>query len=70
MGSACARVHPMAGGPSREMFHLKEVNMSQPTGLTEDQARGFHKVFMSSFMGFTFVAIIAHVLVWMWRPWL
>lgn len=44
--------------------------MSQPTGLTEDQARGFHKVFMSSFMGFTLVAVIAHVLVWMWRPWL
>jgi len=44
--------------------------MSQPTGLTEDQARGFHKVFMSSFLGFTAVAAAAHVLVWMWRPWL
>jgi light-harvesting complex 1 beta chain len=25
---------------------------------------------MGSFIGFTIVAIIAHVLVWNWRPWL
>jgi light-harvesting complex 1 beta chain len=25
---------------------------------------------MSSFIGFTVVAIIAHALVWSWRPWL
>jgi light-harvesting complex 1 beta chain len=25
---------------------------------------------MGSFIGFTVVAIIAHVLVWNWRPWL
>jgi len=63
-------VNPMAGGPPREVFHLKEVNMSQPTGLTEDQARGFHKVFVTSFLGFTAVAIVAHGLVWAWRPWI
>ena len=40
------------------------------SGLSDDAAQEFHKVFMSSFMGFTVVAIIAHVLVWMWRPWL
>jgi light-harvesting complex 1 beta chain len=40
------------------------------SGLTDDAAREFHKVFMSSFIGFTVVAIIAHILVWMWRPWL
>jgi light-harvesting complex 1 beta chain len=25
---------------------------------------------MSSFIGFTVVAIVAHILVWMWQPWL
>ena len=25
---------------------------------------------MSSFIGFTVIAIIAHILVWMWRPWI
>jgi light-harvesting complex 1 beta chain len=40
------------------------------TYLTADEAKEFHKIFVSSFMGFTVVAVIAHVLVWMWKPWL
>lgn len=38
--------------------------------LTPEEAKEFHKIFVSSFIGFTIIAIIAHVLVWMWRPWL
>lgn len=40
------------------------------SGLTENEAKEFHSIFMTSFIMFTIVAIIAHVLVWMWRPWL
>lgn len=40
------------------------------SGLTEHEAKEFHSIFMASFAGFTVIAIIAHVLVWMWRPWL
>ncbi len=40
------------------------------SGLSEDEAKEFHKVFMSSFALFTGIAIVAHILVWMWRPWL
>jgi light-harvesting complex 1 beta chain len=40
------------------------------SGLTEGEAKEFHRIFMSSFIGFTIVAIIAHILVWQWRPWL
>ena len=40
------------------------------SGLTEQEAKEFHGIFMSSFIGFTVVAIIAHVLVWNWRSWL
>jgi len=40
------------------------------TGLTPEAAKEFHRIFMISFILFTIVAIIAHVLVWMWRPWL
>ncbi len=40
------------------------------SGLTEDEAREFHGVFMSSFSTFLLVAIVAHVLVWNYRPWL
>lgn len=40
------------------------------SGLTEDEAREFHRIFMTSFIAFTIIAIIAHFLVWQWRPWL
>ncbi len=40
------------------------------SGLTEAEAKEFHSIFMTSFVIFTVIAIIAHILVWMWRPWL
>ena len=40
------------------------------SGLTEDEAKEFHRIFVTSFMVFTGIAIVAHVLAWMWRPWL
>ncbi len=40
------------------------------SGLSEQEAKEFHSIFVSSFMTFTAIAVIAHVLVWMWRPWL
>lgn len=41
-----------------------------PSGLSEPEAKEFHKIFVTSFLIFTAVAIVAHVLAWMWRPWL
>lgn len=40
------------------------------TGLSEAQAKEFHGIFVTSFLIFTAIAIGAHVLAWMWRPWL
>jgi light-harvesting complex 1 beta chain len=40
------------------------------SGLTEPEAQEFHRIFMQSFLIFTVIAIVAHVLAWMWRPWL
>jgi light-harvesting complex 1 beta chain len=40
------------------------------SGLTENEAKEFHRIFMTSFLLFTLVAIVAHILVWIWRPWL
>jgi light-harvesting complex 1 beta chain len=40
------------------------------SGLTEPEAKEFHSVFITSFVIFTVIAIIAHVLVWQWRPWI
>ncbi len=48
-------------GPSRE---------GSLSGLTEQEAKEFHGIFMTSFIIFTLIAIVAHFLAWQWRPWL
>ncbi|MTJ81668.1 MAG: light-harvesting protein [Telmatospirillum sp.] len=40
------------------------------SGLTEAEAKEFHSIFVSSFAVFTLIAAVAHLLVWMWRPWI
>ena len=40
------------------------------SGLTEGEAQEYHKYFIQGFMIFTAVAVVAHILVWMWRPWI
>jgi light-harvesting complex 1 beta chain len=47
-----------------------DVNKGSPSGLSEAEAKEFHKIFVTSFMIFTAIAVGAHVLAWMWRPWL
>ena len=49
---------------------MAEERKGSLSGLTEQEAKEFHGIFVSSFIGFTIVAIIAHVLVWNWRSWL
>jgi light-harvesting complex 1 beta chain len=45
-------------------------NKSSMSGLSENEAKEFHGLFVTGFVGFTVIAIIAHFLVWQWRPWL
>jgi light-harvesting complex 1 beta chain len=40
------------------------------SGLTDAEAKEFHSLFVSSFIAFTVIAVIAHILVWVWRPWI
>jgi light-harvesting complex 1 beta chain len=40
------------------------------SGLTEGEAQEFHRIFITSFLIFTGIAIVAHFLVWSWRPWI
>lgn len=42
---------------------------SSLSGLSSNEAKEFHSLFITSFIGFTVIAIIAHALVWQWRPW-
>jgi len=45
----------------------REVSLS---GLTEGESKEFHTIFMTSFIAFTAIAVVAHILAWLWRPWL
>ncbi len=40
------------------------------SGLTRPEAQEFNRFFLISFVVFTLIAIVAHFLVWQWRPWL
>ncbi|MEI7968234.1 MAG: light-harvesting antenna LH1, beta subunit [Betaproteobacteria bacterium] len=39
------------------------------SGLTEAEAQEFHRHYMSSTIAWVAVAVVAHILVWAWRPW-
>ena len=51
------------------MTHIDRVP-DEPATLSEDEAKEFHKLFMTSFIVFTVIAVIAHIMAWSWRPWL
>ena len=47
-----------------------DTRSGSASGLSEQEAKSFHGVFMTSFIIFTVIALIAHFLAWQWRPWL
>jgi len=54
--------------------YFQEKNMADNndlsfTGLTDEQAQELHSVYMSGFMIFTVVAVVAHVLTYIKLPW-
>lgn len=49
---------------------MAPIEKGSYSGLTEAEAKEFHKLYVTSFVVFTAVAIGAHILAWIWRPWL
>ena len=49
---------------------MADMRQGSLSGLTEQEAKEFHGIFMTSFIIFTLIAIVAHFLAWQWRPWL
>ncbi|MDX2288931.1 MAG: light-harvesting antenna LH1, beta subunit [Hyphomicrobiaceae bacterium] len=45
-------------------------NSLDPNNLTDDQAREIHSGFMNMTIIFIAIAVAAHFLTWIWRPWL
>ena len=48
---------------------MAEERKGSLSGRTENEAREFHGIFMTSFIVFLVIAIVAHILAWQWRPW-
>ena len=46
-----------------------EPNRSVLSGLSEGEAKEFNRIFVISFIVFTGIAVVAHLLAWLWRPW-
>lgn len=40
------------------------------SGLTEAEAKEFHGIFTQSMTTFFAIVVVAHILAWLWRPWL
>ena len=55
--------------PEQPMTDYDRARISL-SGLTRPEAQEFNKFFLISFVVFTLIAIVAHILVWAWRPWL
>jgi light-harvesting complex 1 beta chain len=53
-----------------EVRRMPDDKRGSLSGLTEGEAKEFHSIFVTSFIIFTVIAIVAHFLVWQWRPWL
>ena len=53
-----------------ESVHTGTRPEDTPTGISEEEAKEVHSLFMRSFLIFTGVAVVAHILAWLWRPWL
>jgi light-harvesting complex 1 beta chain len=58
----------------RSQDRLEEIAMAERkgsiSGLTDEEAQEFHTYYIQGFVGFTAIAVVAHILVWVWRPWL
>jgi light-harvesting complex 1 beta chain len=59
----------------RASAHMWRINMATPdrspnrSGITEQEAQEFHGYFTTLTVVFVGIALVAHLLMWMWRPW-
>ena len=49
---------------------MSDHNKGSISGLTDNEAQEFHRFWVTGFVGFTAIGVVAHFLVWAWRPWL
>jgi light-harvesting complex 1 beta chain len=39
------------------------------SSLSESEAKEFHSAYVTGFIGFMSIAIVAHYLLYVWKPW-
>ncbi len=54
------------GYPEESMAENSDLSF---TGLTDEQAQELHSVYLSGLWLFSAVAVVAHLAVFIWRPW-
>lgn len=57
---------PQSDHPEGSMADKSDLSF---TGLTDQQAQELHSVYMSGLWLFSAVAVVAHLAVFIWRPW-
>lgn len=62
------RLQRRPAATSMEGIQMAEPNRSL-SGLTEEEALEFHAQFKTTFTAFMVICVLAHVLVWAWKPW-
>lgn len=40
------------------------------SGLSDQEAQEFHQFYIQGTIMFVAIAVVAHILVWLWRPWI
>jgi light-harvesting complex 1 beta chain len=60
-----------AARPKLEAHYMAERQLhgGSNSGLTEEEAQEFHRHYMASTIAYVAVAVVAHLLIWVWRPW-
>jgi light-harvesting complex 1 beta chain len=48
---------------------MPSPNSVSLSGMSEGEAQEFHRFYLQGMYIFTAIAIVAHVLVFVWRPW-
>lgn len=49
---------------------MSSPNNVSLSGLSDGEAQEFHKAYIQGMALFVAIAVVAHFLVWMWRPWI
>jgi Antenna complex alpha/beta subunit len=65
------KANPAAGpaAPVTRRLVMSSPNTVSLSGLSEGEAQEFHRFYLQGMWMFTAIAVVAHVLVFIWRPW-